>query len=177
MSACVCVLAVCYIQKNDHILTAFFFSALIHISVRVLNESSVVETVPEDLRGLEKVEELEESDDDMGFGLFDGPGGGSYSMVSQSFSAPSPAPVVANMAPMMMMKRSAPVAVSALRLEAERAVKRQFKPLDLTKEMGETYYYNRRDIAPSDKEANLFWLDFIQWVQSQSGSFLSQVST
>ncbi|KAF9378595.1 hypothetical protein CPB97_009481 [Podila verticillata] len=143
-------------------------------SVRVLNESSVVETVPEDLRGLEKVEELEESDDDMGFGLFDGPGGGSYSMVSQSFSAPSPAPVVANMAPMMMMKRSAPVAVSALRLEAERAVKRQFKPLDLTKEMGETYYYNRRDIAPSDKEANLFWLDFIQWVQSQSGSFLSQ---
>lgn len=126
---------------------------------------------------VELEEEVEESDDDMGFGLFDGPGGGSYNLVSRSISNPSPAPVVANMAPMMMMKRAAPIAASALRLEAERAIKRQFKPLDLTKEMGETYYYNRRDIAPSDKEANLFWLDFIQWVQSQSGSFLSQVST
>jgi len=135
------------------------------------DESSVDDVEVEE----EVEEEKEESDDDMGFGLFDGSEARPYSMV---YSAPPPAPVVANMAPMMMMKRSAPVAASALRLEAERALKRQFKPLDLTKEMGETHYYNRRDIAPSDKkEANLFWLDFIQWVQSQIGSFLSQVST
>ncbi|KAF9321791.1 hypothetical protein BG003_011515 [Podila horticola] len=119
-------------------------------------------------------EAKEESDDDMGFGLFDGGSapGGAYDMLT---SAPSPPAPIAAMAPMSMMKRAAPIAAGALRLEAERAVKRQFKPLDLTKEMGETYYYNRRDIAPSDKkEANLFWLDFIHWVQSLSGSFLSQ---
>ncbi|KAG0091197.1 hypothetical protein BGZ92_001279 [Podila epicladia] len=123
--------------------------------------------------------EIEESEDDMGSGVFGGSApSGAYDMLC--YSAPPPPAPIAAMAPMSMMRRAAPVAAggaseSWLRKEAERAVKRQFKPLDLTKEMGETYYYNRRDIAPSDKnEANLFWLDFIQWVQSQSGSFLSQ---
>ncbi|KAG0347623.1 hypothetical protein BG004_007317 [Podila humilis] len=58
---------------------------------------------------------------------------------------------------------------------SETIVSRQFTPLDLTKEMGETYYYNRRDVArTSTKDTNLFWLDYVHWVQSQSGAFLSQ---
>lgn len=124
---------------------------------------------------MSECDDFEESEEVMGSEAFGGSvPSGSYDMLS--YSAPPPAPIAA-MAPMSMMKRAAGVAAGGLRMEAERAVKRQFKPLDLTKEMGETYYYNRRDIAPSDKkEANLFWLDFIQWVQSQSGSFLSQVS-
>ncbi|KAG0353115.1 hypothetical protein BG005_007528 [Podila minutissima] len=122
---------------------------------------------------MSECDDFEESEEVMGSEAFGGSvPSGSYDMLS--YSAPPPAPIAA-MAPMSMMKRAAGVAAGGLRMEAERAVKRQFKPLDLTKEMGETYYYNRRDIAPSDKkEANLFWLDFIQWVQSQSGSFLSQ---
>lgn len=56
-------------------------------------------------------------------------------------------------------------------------VTNQFKPVDLTKEMAETYYYNRQDFWTSTRnEANVFWLDYVQWDESKGGSFLSQVT-
>ena len=63
------------------------------------------------------------------------------------------------------------------RSRSERIVRNQFKPVDLTKEMGETYYYDRDDFRKYGHfdEANLFWLDLAQWDESK-GSFLSQVS-
>ncbi|KAF9930409.1 hypothetical protein FBU30_000540 [Linnemannia zychae] len=54
-------------------------------------------------------------------------------------------------------------------------MKKQFKPVDLTKEMAETYYYGRQDIRKDSyaDKPNLFWLDLVQWDESK-GSFLSQ---
>ena len=67
----------------------------------------------------------------------------------------------------------------AERLQSTRLMDSRFKPVDLTKEMAETYYYGRQefksDLATSD-EPNLFWLDFVQWQESQGRSFLSHVS-
>jgi hypothetical protein len=65
---------------------------------------------------------------------------------------------------------------SQSRSRSERIVRNQFKPVDLTKEMGETYYYGREDFKKYGvyDEANLFWLDLAQWDES-NGSFLSQV--
>lgn len=55
-------------------------------------------------------------------------------------------------------------------------VTNQFKPVDLTKEMAETYYYNRQDFQTGAvNEANVFWLDYVQWDESKGESFLSQV--
>ena len=66
---------------------------------------------------------------------------------------------------------------SAQRAMAERTLQSRFKPLDLTKEMAETYYYSREDIVEHDDQSvNLFWLDLAQWDNSKGGSFLSQVS-
>lgn len=94
-------------------------------------------------------------------------------------------------APMMPMAYAAPAAPSMLkskkkmairnvmeeRSRSERIVRNQFKPVDLTKEMGETYYYDQDDFRKYGHfdEANLFWLDLAQWDESK-GSFLSQVS-
>lgn len=63
------------------------------------------------------------------------------------------------------------------RQKTAQTVQSQFKPVDLTKEMTETYYYGRQD---SDKDlgasdVNSFWLDYAEWDESLGGSFLSQV--
>ncbi|KAF9427668.1 hypothetical protein BGZ94_004440 [Podila epigama] len=122
--------------------------------------------------------EVEERAQDMAYSAAPG----NFEMVSY-MAAPAPPPLPSGSlpsAPMpapMMMSRAAPTRARNvdLRKEAEKVVKKQFKPLDLTKEMAETYYYNRKDIAPVNKiEANLFWLDFVEWVQSKDGLFLSQ---
>ncbi|KAF9986039.1 hypothetical protein BGZ75_002268 [Mortierella antarctica] len=61
------------------------------------------------------------------------------------------------------------------RAMAERTLQSRFKPLDLTKEMAETYYYSREDIVEHDDQSvNLFWLDLVQWDDSKGTSFLSQ---
>ncbi|KAF9340642.1 hypothetical protein BGZ91_000982 [Linnemannia elongata] len=62
------------------------------------------------------------------------------------------------------------------REKTAQTVQSQFKPVDLTKEMAETYYYGRQD---SDKnlgagDVNAFWLDYAEWDESLGGSFLSQ---
>ncbi|KAF9083794.1 hypothetical protein BGX27_003995, partial [Mortierella sp. AM989] len=65
--------------------------------------------------------------------------------------------------------------VVAERERSEKLLQSQFKPVDLTKEMAETYYYGRQDFkASGDDDANLFWLDLVQWDESKGGSFLSQ---
>ncbi|KAF9905186.1 hypothetical protein EC991_001949 [Linnemannia zychae] len=62
------------------------------------------------------------------------------------------------------------------REKTAQAVQSQFKPVDLTKEMAETYYWGRpilaSNIGPND--INAFWLDFAEWDESLGGSFLSQ---
>lgn len=63
------------------------------------------------------------------------------------------------------------------REKTAQTIQSQFKPVDLTKEMAETYYYGRQD---SDKnfgagDVNAFWLDYAEWDESLGGSFLSQV--
>ncbi|KAF9547416.1 hypothetical protein EC957_008425 [Mortierella hygrophila] len=62
------------------------------------------------------------------------------------------------------------------REKTAQTVQSQFKPVDSTKEMAETYYYGRQD---SDKnlsvgDVNAFWLDYAEWDESLGGSFLSQ---
>ncbi|KAG0275558.1 hypothetical protein BGZ95_008650 [Linnemannia exigua] len=145
---------------------------------------------------LKEAEEIrEESDDDMGYDLFDGdtshsgrfadtrgmdesfdmvaPGGGASAMMA--YSAPPPAASAAPIAFKSKKKKMAIRNVSEERMISESIVRNQFKPVDLTKEMGETYYYNQQDFKKYGHldEANLFWLDLAQWDESQ-GSFLSQ---
>ncbi|OAQ30988.1 hypothetical protein K457DRAFT_136616 [Linnemannia elongata AG-77] len=132
-------------------------------------------------------DEKEESDEDMGFGLFDDVvvketithSADNYDMLE---SAPGGAPMMAMAyaapaAPMMLKakKKMAFGNVIDERSRSERIVRNQFKPVDLTKEMGETYYYDRDDFKKYGHfdEANLFWLDLAQWDESK-GSFLSQ---
>lgn len=92
-------------------------------------------------------------------------------MMAMAYAAPA--------APMMLKakKKMAFRNVMDERSRSERIVRNQFKPVDLTKEMGETYYYDRDDFKKYGHfdEANLFWLDLAQWDESK-GSFLSQVS-
>ncbi|KAG0092081.1 hypothetical protein BGZ92_010913 [Podila epicladia] len=65
--------------------------------------------------------------------------------------------------------------VREARTRSEQMMTNQFKPVDLTKEMAETYYYNRQDFWTSTRnEANVFWLDYVQWDESTGESFLSQ---
>ncbi|KAG0380084.1 hypothetical protein BGX24_010303, partial [Mortierella sp. AD032] len=144
---------------------------------------------------LKEAEEIrEESDDDMGFGLFDGetttefiskemadesfdmvsaaPGGGASAMSAYSAAPPAPSAAL----PMFKSKRKMAINnVSEERMRSERIARNQFKPVDLTKEMGETYYYDQQDFKKYGHfdEANLFWLDLAQWDESK-GSFLSQ---
>lgn len=91
-------------------------------------------------------------------------------MMPMAYAAPA--------APMMLKskKKMATMNVEE-RSRSARIVGNQFKPVDLTKEMGETYYYDRDDFRKYGHfdEANLFWLDLAQWDESK-GSFLSQVS-
>ncbi|KAF9904971.1 hypothetical protein EC991_002153 [Linnemannia zychae] len=131
-------------------------------------------------------ESREESDDDMGFGLFDdGPvveAITATTAMDESFDMlAAPAPMAAYAAPpapssaINSKKKMAFMNIPEQRMRSERIVRNQFKPVDLTKEMGETYYYNQEDFKRygSFDEANLFWLDLAQWDESQ-GSFLSQ---
>jgi hypothetical protein len=57
-------------------------------------------------------------------------------------------------------------------------VQSQFKPVDLTKEMAETYYWGRQDVTKKFalSDVNAFWLDYAEWDESLGGSFLSQVN-
>ncbi|KAG0302497.1 hypothetical protein BGZ99_002970, partial [Dissophora globulifera] len=52
----------------------------------------------------------------------------------------------------------------------------QFKPVDLTKEMAETYYWERQDAAieTGKTDVNAFWLDFVEWNETKGESFLTQ---
>jgi len=69
---------------------------------------------------------------------------------------------------------------SELREEMTRTIENRFKPVDLTKEMAETYYYGRQDISLSvgaeSNQPNSFWLDLVQWQDTHDSSFLSHVS-
>ncbi|KAF9361888.1 hypothetical protein BGX26_010291 [Mortierella sp. AD094] len=115
----------------------------------------------------------EESDEDMGFGLFDS--------VPAAYAVPPPPPVpsvqpmAAPLVRMSCRKTNISHDRDRDRERSERIVQMQFKPVDLTKEMAETYYYGRQDFkASDDDEANPFWLDLVQWDDSKGGSFLSQ---
>lgn len=71
----------------------------------------------------------------------------------------------------------APVDHRAARERSSKMLQKQFKPVDLTKEMAETYYCERQDIATesSKTDVNAFWLDFVEWEETRGRSFLSQV--
>ncbi|KAF9086949.1 hypothetical protein BGX29_001134 [Mortierella sp. GBA35] len=64
----------------------------------------------------------------------------------------------------------------AAREQSAQTVQSQYKPVDLTKEMAETYYWGRQDHAMKyqTKDVNAFWLDYAEWDESLGGSFLSQ---
>ncbi|KAF9566459.1 hypothetical protein EC968_003732 [Mortierella alpina] len=70
----------------------------------------------------------------------------------------------------------APVDHRAARERSSRMLQKQFKPVDLTKEMTETYYWGRQDFATesSKMDVNAFWLDLVEWDGSRGRSFLSQ---
>ncbi|KAF9986003.1 hypothetical protein BGZ75_002301 [Mortierella antarctica] len=70
----------------------------------------------------------------------------------------------------------APVDHRAARERSSKMLQRQFKPVDLTKEMAETYYWVRQDIDTENSrmDVNAFWLDFVDWDESLGRSFLSQ---
>ncbi|KAF9174046.1 hypothetical protein BGX21_000836 [Mortierella sp. AD011] len=118
----------------------------------------------------------EESDDDgcVAFDMFDS--------VPEAYvaSAPSIQPLAAPLtsaAPRGRMFRSVTTShnIERDRKRSERIVQMQFEPVDLTKEMAETYYYGRQDFKADDEgEANPFWLDLVQWDDSKGGYFLSQ---
>ncbi|OAQ32376.1 hypothetical protein K457DRAFT_135295 [Linnemannia elongata AG-77] len=105
-----------------------------------------------------------------------------------SASAPPPPPPSAMPAPsapggdrdrdrsLRYMDTSSYLNSAEAREKTAQTVQSQFKPVDLTKEMAETYYYGRQD---SDKnlgagDVNAFWLDYAEWDESLGGSFLSQ---
>ncbi|KAF9899270.1 hypothetical protein BX616_003128, partial [Lobosporangium transversale] len=116
-------------------------------------------------------EDDEESDEDMGFALIDETPSRAICATYNASSPPPPPPP----APMARMAR-----VSASgdrdRSQAERILNSRFKPVDLTKEMAETYYYGRQDFINSDSEyePNQFWWDLSQWDEFKGGPFLSQ---
>ncbi|KAF8923577.1 hypothetical protein BGZ58_002779 [Dissophora ornata] len=59
---------------------------------------------------------------------------------------------------------------------AQMQQQQQFKPVDLTKEMAETYYWGRQDkaVETGNSDVNAFWMDFVEWDESKGGLFLSQ---
>lgn len=131
-------------------------------------------------------EESESDDDDMGFGLMDS----DEAIPMQAQAAPGGAPPPPPPAPRPTAAMAAPAAPAMklskmsfassfldvqARSRVESTLKSRFKPVELTKEMAETYYYGREDFAADDDEANLFWLDLLQWDESKHSSFLSQV--
>ncbi|GJJ69412.1 hypothetical protein EMPS_01758 [Entomortierella parvispora] len=58
-----------------------------------------------------------------------------------------------------------------------KAMENRFKPVDLTKEMAETYYYERQDVSlvvgTQNNQPNSFWLDLVQWQDTPESFFLS----
>ncbi|KAG0054186.1 hypothetical protein BGZ83_011796 [Gryganskiella cystojenkinii] len=139
-------------------------------------------------------DESEDNDGDFSMPRSSNAPGGSVNLLSM----PSP-PIVRNMIATRAARMSAPMAysssavsdrsellmakkkkLSGLQVAREersaRLMDSRFKPVDLTKEMAETYYYGRQDFKheyPLSDEPNLFWLDFVQWQESQGRSFLS----
>ncbi|KAI1313408.1 hypothetical protein EDD11_002643 [Mortierella claussenii] len=138
-------------------------------------------------------------------GAFGQPAGGLFGTATAfSFGAPAPPPASAALAapstsffgsstpspppplavahaptPGFGSARSAAAPTPSYRRERQRAeeiVQQQFKPVDLTKEMAETYYWGRQDAAVEidRQDVNAFWLDFVEWEESQGGAFLSQ---
>ena len=108
----------------------------------------------------------------MGFELMEARGTGAAGMMAYSAASPPSRPAPAPKTKMLYSNAS----VAAERERSEKLLQSQFKPVDLTKEMAETYYYGRQDFkASGDDDANLFWLDLVQWDESKGGSFLSQV--
>ncbi|KAI1295221.1 hypothetical protein EDD11_007941 [Mortierella claussenii] len=127
-------------------------------------------------------EELEESDDDMGFGIISD---SEVAPAAGSFPDPRMAPATAAAGSMVDGARPARISRSRRyrkdmnsvenRSKSETLMRNQFKPVDLTKEMTETYYYGQQDVKANDgDQANAFWLDFSLWDNSKGGSFLSQ---
>ncbi|KAF9215836.1 hypothetical protein BGZ59_000136 [Podila verticillata] len=100
---------------------------------------------------------------------------------SQAASPPAPAPPGSSSfgfgsarAPVSPTTRTSDLLEARARARSEQIITNHFKPVDLTKEMAETYYYNRQDYqSGTGNEANVFWLDYVQWDESQ-GAFLSQ---
>ncbi|KAF9371491.1 hypothetical protein CPC16_003032, partial [Podila verticillata] len=67
-----------------------------------------------------------------------------------------------------------PPASMQQRTQSHQMQQQQFRPVDLTKEMAETYYWERLDYQASKlKDVNAFWLDFVQWDETKGGAFLS----
>lgn len=71
-----------------------------------------------------------------------------------------------------------PAAPISARVQSQQVQQQQFKPVDLTKEMAETYYWGRQDqavVLTGHQDANAFWLEYVEWDEAKGGSFLSQV--
>ncbi|KAG0049783.1 hypothetical protein BGZ83_005402 [Gryganskiella cystojenkinii] len=71
---------------------------------------------------------------------------------------------------------STPTVPTTARQQSQQLHQQQFKPVDLTKEMAETYYWDRQDHegTKESKDVNAFWMDFAEWDEAKGGSFLSQ---
>ncbi|KAG0300551.1 hypothetical protein BGZ98_009091 [Dissophora globulifera] len=124
------------------------------------DEEVVVETVMEE----------EESDDDMGFGLFDAP---SPPMAAMSLMASAPPAAPSN----VRFKQTARMSTGDMmrsRNRSEQMLQGRFKAVELTQEMAETYYYGRQDFKIEYEDPNLFWLDLAQWDDSKGNLFLSR---
>jgi hypothetical protein len=71
-----------------------------------------------------------------------------------------------------------PAAPISARVQSQQVQQQQFKPVDLTKEMAETYYWGRQDqavVLTGQQDVNAFWLEYVEWDEAKGGSFLSQV--
>ncbi|KAG0252299.1 hypothetical protein BG011_007080 [Mortierella polycephala] len=134
----------------------------------VMNSGSLADT-PTVCSILGTAEEAITNEEDHGFELVGAP---------MSYAQYSPSSPQAINQPMMMKSRAARFSdddMSRARSRSAKKIQSQFKQVDLTKEMAETYYYGRQDLQSCNSEdANLFWLDVAQWDESTGGSFLSQ---
>ncbi|KAF9965228.1 hypothetical protein BGZ70_005201 [Mortierella alpina] len=120
------------------------------------------------------------------FGSTPGSGGFGSAPASAAFAAPPPPPPPPpafgqpqqQQQPALLFGTApqAPFDHRAARERSSKILQKQFKPVDLTKEKAETYYWGRQDFATENGEldVNAFWLDFVEWDESRGRSFLSQ---
>ncbi|GJJ76478.1 hypothetical protein EMPS_08837 [Entomortierella parvispora] len=112
--------------------------------------------------------------------LFGGPSAASPASPQRTsgsfdFGAPrSPATMTQSFGSARSSAPPPPPAPISARNQTQQMQQQQFKPVDLTKEMAETYYWGRQDEAIETNDANTFWMDYVAWDEANDGSFLSQ---